>query len=52
MAMVIDIFAHYVTKKTLALLETKPGFRGSSRGFGKSSDDPEVSFGDDGQVRD
>jgi len=36
MARIIDIFAHYATKKTVALLETKPGFRGSSRGFGRT----------------
>jgi predicted TIM-barrel fold metal-dependent hydrolase len=45
MARVIDIFAHYVSKKTLALLEAKPGFRGSSRGFGKNSGDPEARLG-------
>ena len=45
MARIIDIFAHYATKKTVALLETKPGFRGSSRGFGKNSDVPEVRLG-------
>jgi uncharacterized protein len=42
MAMIIDIFAHYASKKALALLEAKPGFTGSSRGFGKSSSDPEA----------
>jgi hypothetical protein len=34
MTMVIDIFAHYATKKAVSLLKTKPGFRGSSAGFG------------------
>jgi predicted TIM-barrel fold metal-dependent hydrolase len=45
MEMVIDIFAHYATKKTVSLLKTKPGFRGSSAGFGKNSADPDVRLG-------
>jgi len=43
--MIVDIFVHYVKKQTLVLLEQTAGFRGSSRGFGKNSDDPEVRLG-------